>query len=445
RARRARRSRRSHRLGPERAAPRGLGGEGGHPIAPAPIGRGGRVDEGARLRLGGDGAVGAVHGHAARNAEGDARRPWPRGRLDRRCRPRRLRRPRARRPAGHPAPGRRGRDARQRCRAPSDGRVRVVLRHRAGTRRPADPRGRYGGERGSAQRPPRPAHQQRRRRWDTPRRHLRRRRVGQMSVAATLPRADPELPRVLAGARTDGGPVGVEAHLDRYGPLPAAGELVDLVAAAGLRGRGGAGFPAARKLQAVRDARRQPVVVANAVEGEPISGKVRALLRHVPHLVLDGAALAAAAVGAREAIVAIGAQARPELEVVRRALGERARRRLDRVPVRLETVPHRFVAGEETALVSWLNGSEPKPTFTPPRPFERGVGGAPTLVQNVETLANLALIARFGAGWFRELGTDEEPGSALVTLSGAVRRPGVYEVGLGTGLRDLVQGAGGLT
>ena len=264
-----------------------------------------------------------------------------------------------------------------------------------------------------------------------------------MSVAATAARADPELPRVLAGARTDGGPVGVDAHLDRYGPLPAAGELVELVAAAGLRGRGGAGFPAARKLQAVRDARRQPVVVANAVEGEPISGKDRALLRHVPHLVLDGAALAAAAVGARKAIVAIGAQARHELEVVRHALAARARRRLDRIPVRLETVPHRFVAGEETALVSWLNGSEPKPTFTPPRPFERGVGGAPTLVQNVETLANLALIARFGAGWFRELGTAEEPGSALVTLGGAVHRPGVYEIPLGLPLGELVEWAGG--
>src|SRR5439155_12711646 len=98
--------------------------------------------------------------------------------------------------------------------------------------------------------------------------------------------------------------------------------------AAGLRGRGGAGFPTARKLQAVRASPRQPVVVANAVEGEPISGKDRALLRHVPHLVLDGAALAAEALGGREAIVAVGAHARHELEVLRPALAERGRRRL---------------------------------------------------------------------------------------------------------------------
>src|SRR5207237_1224620 len=107
------------------------------------------------------------------------------------------------------------------------------------------------------------------------------------------------------------------------------------------------------------------------------------------------------------------------------------------------TVPEGFVRGEETALVSWLNGKPPKPTFTPPRPFERGVGGAPTLVQNVETLAHLALVARFGPGWFRALGTSEEPGTALVTLGGAVARRGIYEIPLGLPLRDLVARAGG--
>ena len=106
-------------------------------------------------------------------------------------------------------------------------------------------------------------------------------------------------------------------------------------------------------------------------------------------------------------------------------------------------VPDRFVAGEETALVQFLNGGPARPTFTPPRPFERGVGGAPTLVQNVETLAHVAQIARFGPAWFRRIGTPAEPGSALVTLSGAVARPGVYEVALGSPLRDLLVQAGG--
>jgi NADH:ubiquinone oxidoreductase subunit F (NADH-binding) len=115
------------------------------------------------------------------------------------------------------------------------------------------------------------------------------------------------------------------------------------------------------------------------------------------------------------------------------------------VSFRLASIPARFVAGEETALVNWLSGGSVKPLFTPPRPFERGVSGSPTLVQNVETVANLALIARFGADWFRALGTIEEPGSALVTFAGAVAQPGVYEIPLGLSLTGLIARAGGLS
>jgi NADH:ubiquinone oxidoreductase subunit F (NADH-binding) len=252
------------------------------------------------------------------------------------------------------------------------------------------------------------------------------------------------LPRVLAGLRPEG-PLPLDAHLARYGALPlsrGATDLIGLVEASGLTGRGGAGFPAGRKLRAVADAGRSSVVVANGVEGEPVSHKDKLLLRLAPHLVLDGAVLAAAAVGAREAIVTVGAGARREIGSVRAALAERGRR-VDRIKLSVVTVPEGFVPGEETALVSWLNGKPPRPTFTPPRPFERGVGGAPTLVQNVETLANVALVARFGSGWFRALGTREEPGTALVTVGGAVTRRGIYEIPLGLPLRDLVARAGG--
>jgi NADH:ubiquinone oxidoreductase subunit F (NADH-binding) len=101
------------------------------------------------------------------------------------------------------------------------------------------------------------------------------------------------------------------------------------------------------------------------------------------------------------------------------------------------------VTGEESAVINWLNGGAPKPMFTPPRPFERGYRRRPTLVQNPETLAQLALVARFGDRWYRGLGTDADPGSALVTVSGAVGAPGVYELAFGTTMQDLLAAAGG--
>jgi NADH:ubiquinone oxidoreductase subunit F (NADH-binding) len=251
--------------------------------------------------------------------------------------------------------------------------------------------------------------------------------------------------RLLAGI--DGGP-SLRAHVDRWGEPPAIRgerarrELRALVTASGLTGRGGGAFPTARKLEAVLARRGTPVVVANGTEAEPASGKDKVLLAYSPQLVLDGAVLAAQAVGAREAAIAVGPSS---VQAVEAALEERRRAGLDRgVHLRVVRVPDRFVAGEETALVRFLDGGPAKPTFGA-RPFERGVGGAPTLVQNVETLAHLALIARFGAGWFRSAGTPEEPGTLLVTLSGAVRAPGVYEIATGTRLESIVTQAGGPT
>ncbi len=267
------------------------------------------------------------------------------------------------------------------------------------------------------------------------------------AVAGQRVRAPEGVRRLLGGLRPDGRPLALAAHVQRYGRLPAvqrdrsafAGEI----AASGLRGRGGAGFPVADKLAAVMAGRGRPVVVANGSEGEPPSSKDKVLLAYAPHLVLDGAVLAARALEAREAIIAVGHVVRAQVE---RALAERRAAGTDRgVSLRAVTVPDRFVSGEETALVQFINGGPCLPTFAPPRPFERGVGGAPTLVQNVETLAHVALIARFGGGWFRSVGTAEEPGSALVTLSGCVHRPGVYEVPFGLALQELVAGAGGAT
>lgn len=262
-----------------------------------------------------------------------------------------------------------------------------------------------------------------------------------MSAASPAAASEAGLPRLFAGIRRDGLPLMLAAHAALHGPMPSARGLIDLVSASGLRGRGGGGFPTGTKLAAVASARRRPVVVANGAEGEPVSAKDKLLLRRAPHLVLDGVALAAAALGAREAFVALSADADEELGVVERAMDERRDRGLR---WNLVVVPPGFVTGEETALVAALEGREAKPAFTPPRPFERGLRRAPTLVQNVETLAHIALVARHGPEWFCALGTREEPGSALFTVSGAVGRPGVYEAAFGTPLPTLVAQAGGV-
>jgi len=255
--------------------------------------------------------------------------------------------------------------------------------------------------------------------------------------------------RLLSGIRDDGRALSLNEHVATYGSARDGARAEAFVAeleSSGLTGRGGAAFPIAAKFQAVAAGRRRPVVVVNGAESEPASGKDRALLRTLPHLVLDGAVLAAEALGAKQVIVAVSRGAAVEQAALAAAVAERARARVDgNVSLRVASVPRAFVAGEETALVHFLDGGPAKPTFTPPRPFERGVGGAPTLVQNVETLAHAALISRFGADWFREVGTESEPGSALLTLSGAVRRPGIHEAALGTRFETLVDEASGLT
>jgi NADH:ubiquinone oxidoreductase subunit F (NADH-binding) len=233
-------------------------------------------------------------------------------------------------------------------------------------------------------------------------------------------------------------PLGLAAFARRYGPLPAVtDELLEAVELSGLAGRGGAGFPTARKLRSVRS-RRGAVVVGNGTEGEPVSAKDRLLIERNPHLVIDGALTAARLVRTRRIVIAVG-RAGGAADVLERALADRR----DAGSVSVATVPDRFVAGEESALVHWLNGGEAKPTATPPRPFERGVGGRPTLVQNVETLANLGLIARYGPDWFRTEGTIDEPGTVLATVSGAVGRPGIVEVPLGLPVAEVIAGCGG--
>jgi NADH:ubiquinone oxidoreductase subunit F (NADH-binding) len=226
-------------------------------------------------------------------------------------------------------------------------------------------------------------------------------------------------------------------HLAAHGPLPDAAALTDVVAASGLTGRGGAGFPTAVKMRVVA-AGDSPIVVGNGAEGEPLSAKDRSLLAYAPHLVLDGLQLAAAAVGAQEVYLAVTGNP----WTLNVAVAERV---TDRIRVKVVTVPDRFLIGEETALVSALDGGPGLPRGRRIPVWERGVAGRPTLVQNVETLAALALIARHGAAWFRSTGEASAPGTFLASISGAVPAPGVLEVPVGQRLSWILENAGGST
>ena len=212
------------------------------------------------------------------------------------------------------------------------------------------------------------------------------------------------------------------------GPPPRLnrGELLAVLDAVNLTGRGGAAFPLAAKIRGLRTG--EPVVVVNGTEGEPASAKDAALLGRVPHLVLDGAAVLAAAVGASRVLVAIASSG--QAPGLLRALAERP----DRALFQLHGVEDRFIAGESRALISALDGGPAVPPGRLVLPTVRGVGGAPTVLANAETFAQLAVLARIGPAAFAEVGTAAEPGTTLVTVTGAVARPGVLEIPLGTPL-----------
>ncbi len=265
------------------------------------------------------------------------------------------------------------------------------------------------------------------------------------AVDPRTPEAPVGLPRLLAAAPASRGPADLAGHRALMPAPPrlrrgADLALIDEVEHAGLLGRGGAGFPTATKLRAVASGRRRPVVVVNGAESEPASRKDRLLLTTKPHLVLDGALAAAAAVGADR--IEIGIDTDDAAQAIEAALVARRGPERPGAAIHIVRVPRAYLSGEERSLVRAIGGGPAIPALGP-RPFERGVGGRPTLVQNVETLAHLAQIAAFGGTWFREVGVDDEPGSRLVTVSGAVGKPGVFEVAGGTPVANVLRAAGG--
>ena len=262
-----------------------------------------------------------------------------------------------------------------------------------------------------------------------------------------------QFPRLLAGMPAAGA-LGLRAHEQLHGELAleprprsrADHPLIVELERAGLRGYGGAGFPTSTKLRAVAAQGSRPVVLVNGSEGEPLSSKDLLLMSRLPHLVIDGALAAAAVLGSDQIVFTLDEQARRAARAVREALAERAElRHRGALSVSVSAVPDGYLTGQETALTNALDNGRALPTLTPPYPFQRGLRGRPTLVSNAETLAQLALIARKGADWFRTLGTSNDPGTRLVTVAGAVNLPGVVEIAGGTTVAQVIRASGGLT
>ncbi|WP_406814151.1 NADH-ubiquinone oxidoreductase-F iron-sulfur binding region domain-containing protein [Mycobacterium sp. M23085] len=255
-------------------------------------------------------------------------------------------------------------------------------------------------------------------------------------TTAAFPGCPPRLLTEQTGsARED---LAAYRKLGGYRPLADADEFLSEIESSGLVGRGGAAFPLAVKLRTVRDNGRllgAPVVVANGEEGEPASVKDRWLLRHRPHLVVDGLRLAATIVAAERAYIYLSD---PEsAHSIEAALDELDPHALG-VTIELLAVRPGYVAGEETAAVRAINGGPAKPTDKPPRPFEAGVDDRPTLVSNVETLANLPYLQGHGSAEFRSQGTAVSPGTFLATITGAGKPPALYELPHGLAFTEML-------
>lgn len=228
---------------------------------------------------------------------------------------------------------------------------------------------------------------------------------------------------------------GLEAarHLD-------ADDALQLVAASGLRGRGGAYFPVGRKWEAALGQGRPLALVVNAEEGEPGIFKDRGILARRPHRFLEGLAIAETILRPAITVVFINGHATFARQSLEAAMAEWPAEFDD---IRLIRGAGGYVLGEETTLLNAIEGRKPVPRIRPPFPVERGLFGLPTVVNNVETIANLSVLFRDGVEAFRRRGTLDAPGTKLLSVSGRVAHPGLYEVDLGVTITDVLAMAGG--
>ena len=220
--------------------------------------------------------------------------------------------------------------------------------------------------------------------------------------------------------------------------------VVDVIERSGLRGRGGAGFPTGTKLRLAREAEGSPKsVVVNGAEDEPGSGKDQFLLQKLPELVIEGAMIAARAVGAEEVVFYLSEEHPESTARLQAAVEETDRMSQAALAASFVISPSTYVAGEDTAALEVIEGREPLPRDKPPYPVVAGVHGRPTAVLNAETAAVLPRIILHGADWYRSLGTPESPGTMLFTLGPEMKAPGIHELELGKPLRHLVEEVGG--
>jgi NADH-quinone oxidoreductase subunit F len=253
---------------------------------------------------------------------------------------------------------------------------------------------------------------------------------------------DPEL-RTIDGYRARGGYRGLERALRDL----EADELISSFEDSGLRGRGGAGFSMGKKGSFLPRGEMEKYVTCNADESEPGAFKDRELMQKNPHQLIEGCAIAARAVGAAYVFIFIRGEYWEIADILDRAVAEAydaallGPNVLD-TGIRIEMVVHRgagaYICGEETALLDALEGKRGNPRLKPPFPAVQGLYGGPTLINNVETLSNLPHIVLNGADWFKSFGTEQSPGTKVVSVSGCVRRPGNYEVELGIPSRELI-------
>jgi NADH:ubiquinone oxidoreductase subunit F (NADH-binding) len=226
----------------------------------------------------------------------------------------------------------------------------------------------------------------------------------------------------------------------------ASDQIIAALKDSGLRGMGGAGFPTGTKWELVRKESRTPkYVICNADESEPGTFKDRQILAELPHLVIEGMLLAALTVGATHAILFIRHEYEPERHVFAAALEDaRSQGLLDQIDLEVFVSPGGYILGEETALLECLEDKRGEPRNKPPFPVTHGLFGQPTLINNVETLAMVPAILRRGAAWWKSQGKPGFAGLKFMAVSGHVERPGVYEISVGTTVRELIEQAGGM-